>query len=76
MARNEWKCGLHWLVTMRGMQIGVANTTGFRLHQDLARFGRGNVQFPKHQWLSELLDNRGMHLTARGTAPLVKQWFF
>jgi hypothetical protein len=51
---------------MRGMQIGVANSTGLSLDQDLTRLRRGNVQFPKHQGLSELLDNRGMHLKRHG----------
>jgi hypothetical protein len=61
---------------MRGMEIGVANAAGLRLHQDLARPGSGNVQFLKQQGLSELLDNRGVHFTASGIASLLKQWFF
>jgi hypothetical protein len=65
VAGNERKRGLHWPVAVRGMEIGVANAAGLGLHQDLARPGRGNVQLLKHQGLSELLDNRGVHLPPR-----------
>src|SRR5450432_2306975 len=72
VARNEWKRGLEWPIAMRGMEIGVANTAGLRLDQDLARLGRGYVKLPKHQRLSELLNNRGLHLVCHGSTPLSK----
>jgi hypothetical protein len=44
------------------MEIGVAHAACLGLDQDLVFPGRGDVPFLKHQGLSELLDNRGMHL--------------
>ena len=48
VARNEWECGLHWPVAMRGMEIGVAHATGLGIDHDLAHPGRGDVPFLKH----------------------------
>jgi hypothetical protein len=44
------------------MKIGVADATGLGLDQDLAGCGGGDVPLPEHQGLSELLDDRGLHL--------------
>ena len=67
MARNEWKRGLQRPVAMRGMEIGVANTAGLGLDQDLAHLGRGYVKLPKHQRFSEPLHNRGLHFMCHGS---------
>jgi hypothetical protein len=61
---------------MRGVEIRVTHTAGLGPHENLARPGRGYVQFPKDQGLSELLDNCGVHLIASGDAPLLKQGRF
>jgi hypothetical protein len=54
---------------MSGMQISVANATGFRLDEDLTSSGRRDVPFLEDQWLPELLDNCDLHLTFHGQLP-------
>jgi hypothetical protein len=55
---------------MHGMEIGVTNTAGLGFDQDLARLGRRYVKLLKHQRLSELLNNRGLHFMSHDLTPL------
>ena len=61
MSRNERKCGRHRPVAVGRMQIGVADSAGFALDEDLTWSGRGNVPFDELQRFPELLDDRSVH---------------
>lgn len=43
------------------MQVGVADTAGLGLDQDLPRTGRGDVDLAQDQRLSKMLDDGGVH---------------
>jgi hypothetical protein len=66
MAGDKGERGLYRPVSARGVKIGVANAARFGLDQNLAGTRRGNSPFLKHQRLSELFDDCGVHFPAHG----------
>jgi hypothetical protein len=69
VARNKWESGLHRPVTVGRVEIGVTYSAGFGFHKYLVCSRRGNVPFHEFQRLSELLDNRSVHLDGHGYLP-------
>ena len=57
------KCRLERPVSVRGVQIGVADAASLGLDQDLARSGRWDVQLPEFQRLAELRRRRRLALS-------------
>jgi hypothetical protein len=53
------------------MQVGMADTAGFGLDQNLARAWRWNIEVFEHQCLAELFDLGDFHFLGHDKCPVV-----
>jgi hypothetical protein len=69
---NERKCRLEGPISVRRVEIGVANATRLGLHHNLSNSWRGDVPLAKHKRLSEALHDCSVHLFLCHEVPLFK----
>ena len=61
MPRHERSLGFDGPVAIGGVDVCMANSTGFDLNQHLSILGLRDREFPDGQWLAELGDECSFH---------------